>query len=216
MAKARLLSSLNIFVLYIAAAGAFSPAAKSKSGRVSSLDLHSDRRSENVGDRGQGMPRRSDFLAALGTFVTGSVMASVVEPAGATVGPDSSSSFYLSEEIKTFDLSLPTYDSINSLKADEKALGVEGAPEPTAKGKKQPKQKREPPGSSGNGNPMASVLPSMNKSGPSKKPKPAKKSKEKAEQVDQAPPKLEYETMDMGLPSYSDNTGTKTKSVFSL
>jgi hypothetical protein len=124
---------------------------------------------------------------------------------------------YLSEEIKTLDFALPSsYDSLNDLKANEKALGVEDAPEPKEKGKQQPKRKAE--ASSGGNSPLGAVLPSMNKSGPSKKPpkpageKPKKPVKEKAEPA----PKVEVETMDLALPSYSDGTGTRGKSVFSL
>lgn len=123
---------------------------------------------------------------------------------------------YLSEaEIKTFDLSLPSYDAINTLKVDEKALGVENAPEPAAMKTKQPKAKRES-GSSGN-NGMSSVLPSMNKSGPSQnKPKPQKKAVEKAEKAAPTASKEEYETMDLSLPSYSNGTGSKGKDFFSI
>jgi hypothetical protein len=120
---------------------------------------------------------------------------------------------YLSEEIKTLDFSLPSsYDSINSLKASEKALGVEDAPDDATTKTKAPKKKKEE--SSGGGG-LGSVLPSMNKSGPSKKPPKAKVKKPKP--VKEAPAaKEEFETMDMGLPSYSDSTGSKEKSVFAL
>jgi len=123
------------------------------------------------------------------------------------------SSIYLSDEIKTFDLSMPSYDSINTLKADEKALGVEDAPEPMSRTRNQPKKKSD--GKSGG---LGSVLPSMNKSGPSNKPKPkAKKEQvEKPKKPVKAEPKEEYETMDMALPSYSESSVTKEKSVFSL
>jgi len=125
------------------------------------------------------------------------------------------SSVYLAaEEIKTFDLSLPSYDSINTLKADEKALGVEGAPEPAAKGsKKKAKIKSE---SSGGDSMLSSVLPSMNKSGPSKKPKPAKKEKAPKPERAEAPTKAEIETMDFSLPSYSKETEAKEKDFFAL
>jgi len=80
MEKARLLVSFNFFLLYIAAAGAFSPVAKSKNGRISTSALCS-----SEGDRGDvKMPRRSDFLALLGTVVTGSIVSSVA-PAQAAV-----------------------------------------------------------------------------------------------------------------------------------
>ena len=120
------------------------------------------------------------------------------------------SSIYLSDEIKTIDLSLPSYDSVNTLKTNEKALGFEDTPE----SKSQPKKK-----SSGDSGGMGSLLPSMNKSGPSNKAKPAKVAK-KPEKAKKAPvkeePKAEYETMDMALPSYSEGTKTKERSVFAL
>ena len=59
----------------------------------------------------------------------------------------------------------------------------------------------------------------MNKSGPSNKAKPAKVAK-KPEKAKKAPvneePKFEYETMDMALPSYSEGTKAKERSVFAL
>lgn len=156
------------------------------------------------------MPRRSDFLAFLGTVVTGSAVSSIADPAYATVPLDVSSSMYLSEEIKTFDLSLPSYDSINTLKADDKALGVEGAPEPAARAKKGPKPKKE----SGGDSMLSSVLPSMNKSGP--KPKAAKKPKPEKASKPAPAAKEEFETMDLSLPSYSDSTGSKGKDFFAI
>lgn len=81
MEKARLLVSFNFFLLYIAAAGAFSPVAKSKNGRISTTSALCS--SED--DRGDvKMPRRSDFLALLGTVVTGSIVSSVA-PAQAAI-----------------------------------------------------------------------------------------------------------------------------------
>jgi len=109
-------------------------------------------------------------------------------------------------------MALPSYDKVNTLKADEKALGVEDIPEPKAKGKSQPKKKAA--AGSGGGNPMGKVLPSMNKSGPSKTPKQPKEKPKKKEKEAPAP-KVEYETMDFALPSSSDFK-TKEKSVFAL
>jgi hypothetical protein len=122
---------------------------------------------------------------------------------------------YLSEEIKTLDFALPTsYDSINTLKASEKALGVEDAPEAAASKTKEPKKKKE--ASSGGGGGLGSVLPSMNKSGSSKKSSKPSKEKAKKPEKEAPAPKVEFETMDMGLPSYSDSTGSKEKSFFAL
>lgn len=129
------------------------------------------------------------------------------------LGSFTASSMYLSEEIKTFDLSLPSYDSINTLKVDDKALGVENAPEPAARAKKGPKPKKESGGDSGNSM-LSSVLPSMNKSGP--KPKVAKKPKPEKPSKSAPAAKEEFETMDLSLPSYSENTGSKGKDFFAI
>jgi len=214
MENTRLLCSLYLCLIYIAAVSAFSPLAKSKCGLGCQSNL-SVKASTFAGDEESvKMPQRSEFLAILGTFVTGSIISSV-EPAHATVTANPSSSMYLSDEIKTLDFSLPSYDAVNTLKTDGKALGVEDVPEPSAK-TKLPKKKKE--ASSGGSNPMASVLPSMNKSGPKKKAKQPKEAAEKAKkpQKEAPAPKEEYETMDFGLPSYSESTGAKQKSVFAL
>jgi len=213
MEYTRLLCSLYLCLICVAAVSAFSPLAKSKCGLGCQSNL-SVRASKFAGDEESvKMPQRSEFLAVLGTFVTGSIISSV-KPAYATVTANPSSSMYLSDEIKTLDFSLPSYDAVNTLKTDEKALGVEDVPEPSKT--KLPKKKKE--ASSGGSNPMASVLPSMNKSGPLKKAKQPKESAEKAKKPKkEAPaPKEEYETMDFGLPSYSESTGAKQKSAFAL
>lgn len=249
MANIRLLTSLKIFFLSAAAIRAFCPIAKIQRGNfIYQSALSSVKPSEYSDDRGSlKMPSRSDFLAVMGSFVAAAVVSSA-EPAKAAVMPNpckwviknsiykamillsslrqcvftntqtlpyiAASSIYLSDEIKTIDLSLPSYDSINTLKADDKALGVEDTPEPKSRTKSQPKQK-----SDGNSGGLGSVLPSMNKSGPSNKPKPAKAKKEQVEKPKKpvkAEPKVEYETMDMALPSYSESSTTKERSVFSL
>ena len=125
------------------------------------------------------------------------------------------SSIYLSDEIKTIDMSLPSYDKINTLTADEKSLGFEDVPEPKQeKGmKKKPKKKES---TSGEDSPMSAFLPSMKKKGPSNKPKPKKEKVVKEKKVKEEAPKVEFETMDMGLPSYSESTGAKERSAFAL
>jgi len=224
-AQSPLVVSVAFFLLCIAAAGAFGPVPRPHHGRISaSSALYSEQQQQQRSDDGPAaannynycfLQRRSDFLALLGTVVTGSSVVSSAEPAQATVPLYPSSSVYLAaDEIKTFDLSLPSYDSINTLKADEKALGVEGAPEPAANGsKKKAKIKSE---SSGGDSMLSSVLPSMNKSGPSKKPKPAKKEKAPKPERAEAPTKAEIETMDFSLPSYSKETEAKEKDFFAL
>eukprot|EP00536_Pseudo-nitzschia_multiseries_P002522 jgi/Psemu1/322579/estExt_fgenesh1_pg.C_340018 len=221
MQKAQLspLVSFAFVLLCIAGAGAFSPVPKAgNNGRIaasasqSSSALNSELRPSG---EGRQQLRRSDFLAMLGTVVTGSVV-SGADPAHATVPLYPSSSMYLAEEIKTFDLSMPTYDSINSLKVDEKALGVEGAPEPAPKGTKTKKSAPKKESSGGGDSMLSSVLPSMNKSGPTKKSKPAKKEKAPKPEKEEAPKKAEFETMDLALPSYTKETAAKEKDFFKL
>ena len=60
------------------------------------------------------------------------------------------SSIYLSDEIKAIDLALPSYDSVNTWKTNEKALGCED----TLESKSEPKKK-----SSGDSEGMGSLLP---------------------------------------------------------
>jgi hypothetical protein len=119
------------------------------------------------------------------------------------------------DEIKTLDMSLPSYGAINTLKGSaekDKGMGVENLPE--AADKSRPSKKN----AAISGNPLGNVLPSMNKSA-GKKPRslgtataaterPAKRIKEEKED--------EIKTMDMSLPSYSDGTQGKVKSAFAL
>ncbi|MGK3734215.1 MAG: hypothetical protein ACI8RD_012654 [Bacillariaceae sp.] len=207
--ETRLLVSLN-FLLFLATARGFSPVVVHQ--QASKTHLNLQRLSSESGGGGYKqdgvskhiMPRRKDFLALLGTIVTSSIVSS--SPAMAEA------------EIKTFDLSLPSYDSINTLKiTDEKALGVENpSPEKdTAKASKvkKTKQKRDGGDNTGNNNPLANVLPSMNKSVVKKSPQ---KTVEKASKPLKDEPSFEYETMDMSLPSYSTNTEAKEKDFFSI
>lgn len=139
-------------------------------------------------------------------------------------------SIYVSEEIKTLDLSLPSYDSINTLKssaATERGLGVENPTLPeekkaTTKSSKKT-SKNENQSSGDGGNPFSAVLPSMNKSVVKKTSAKGNKSNEntnaKAEKATNNSPfggKDEIETMDFSLPSYGDGTKTKEKGIFAL
>ena len=122
------------------------------------------------------------------------------------------------DEIKTLDMSLPSYGDVNKLKQSDQALGVEAPTEPV--GKAKPAKKKAAGGGGGGGgggNPLGSVLPSMNKS-VGKKPRntegataerPSKRTKE--EKSDN-----EIKTMDMSLPSYSEGTQARDKSAFAL
>mmetsp|Transcript_11050 Transcript_11050/g.31491 ORF Transcript_11050/g.31491 Transcript_11050/m.31491 type:complete len:200 (+) Transcript_11050:84-683(+) len=124
------------------------------------------------------------------------------------------SSMTLSDAIKTLDFSLPSYDAISSSKASVDT--VEGLAEQyvqEAVTVPSRKKTKEPKASSG-GNPMGSLLPSMNKgtaktprAKPAPAPKPAPKEKEEKGPI--------IETMDLSLPSY-DAGATREKSIFSI
>ena len=134
------------------------------------------------------------------------------------------------DEIKTMDMSLPTYDSINTLKSSdaERGLGVEN-PSPSSSsggsssggGRKKKSSSSGGGGGGGGGNPLGSVLPSMNKS-VTKKPKTPKSegSSNKGSRSSSPASKDDddsgIKTMDLSLPSYSDSAKTASKSVFSL
>jgi len=197
-----LIVSLNI-LLFLAFAKGFSPVVVHKiQGSIKLPGLHVTRLPEGEVDRRDDV-KRKDFLALLSTIVTSSIISS-----GAPA---------MAEEIQTFDLSLPSYDSINTLKTTEeskKALGVEiptGKSTAKAGNKNKTKQKRDDE-DTGN-NPMSSILPSMNKSS-LKKSKP-QKTVEKASKPDKDQ-NQKYETMDMSLPSYSTNTKPEEKDFFSI
>jgi hypothetical protein len=128
---------------------------------------------------------------------------------------------HLSEDIKTLDMSLPSYDSINTLKQSDKALGVENLPEET----KTPVTKKKKNsdgggGGGGGGNPLGKVLPSMNKS-VGKKPKGEKTANTRKAAIPFSSSSDdddddEIKTMDTSLPSYGDSTQGKRKSAFAL
>lgn len=129
----------------------------------------------------------------------------------------------MSEEIKTLDLSLPSYDSINTLKSSaetERGLGVENPSLPEEKAKTRPaKTVSSKSKDSGNGNPLGAVFPSMNKS-------VAKKSKPQNSEKTAKPEKGgngifggqddDIKTMDLSLPSYADGIKTKEKGMFAI
>lgn len=78
---------MKFFLVYniIAAATAFSPVAKSGQGKVYRTTQCCLQESKHVGDREpRRMPRRSDFLAAVGTLFTGAIV-SGAEPVNAEV-----------------------------------------------------------------------------------------------------------------------------------
>ena len=81
-------------------------------------------------------------------------------------------SMLVADQIKTLDMSLPSYDSISNSKAS--VSNVEGLAEsynPVGAATKvtSPTKPKEP--ISGGGNPLGAILPSMNKSN-TKKPRP--------------------------------------------
>mmetsp|Transcript_62619 Transcript_62619/g.152448 ORF Transcript_62619/g.152448 Transcript_62619/m.152448 type:complete len:232 (+) Transcript_62619:189-884(+) len=133
------------------------------------------------------------------------------------------------DDVKTMDLSLPTYDSINTLKSSdaERGLGVENPSPPSSSGgsssgvSKKKKSFSSGGGGGGGGNPLGSVLPSMNKS-VTKKPKTPKSEGSSNKKFRSSSPATAddddsgIKTMDLSLPSYSDSAKTASKSVFSL
>jgi hypothetical protein len=88
MEKSRLLSSLKLFLVSVAAVRAFSPVANVKSSHSPSA-LSSVPPSQHDVDEGRRvkMPKRSDFLAAVGTFVTGAIVSKVEPSHAANVDP---------------------------------------------------------------------------------------------------------------------------------
>jgi hypothetical protein len=120
------------------------------------------------------------------------------------------------EVLKTLDFSLPSYDSISSSKASVstvEGLTEDYKPEKDAPTVKSRKKAKEPKSSSG-GNPLGSVLPSMNK-GAAKKAKPKAAPASRPEPKEKEEKSVEVETMDLSLPSYSSDSG-KEKSIFSI
>lgn len=214
MSKTLLFNSLKLFLFCTVSVRAFSPAARSDHGQRALREsaLRSVPPSKDFCGRGgsakttqqqqQHQQQRREFVATLGAFVAGSVV-SGAKPAHA-------------DDIKTLDMSLPSYDKASSLKADAQALGVEEPVEPVKKKAAAPKKKKGEAGSSGGGGMLGNVLPSMNKSGPTAK-KGAKPKEDKPKKAKPEPaPKVEYETMEFGLPSYSESTEKKGKSAFAL
>lgn len=163
---------------------------------------------------------RRDFVAnvigsgmAIGVLTT-STLTSIPQPA-------------IAEEIKTLDMSLPTYDSINTLKTSAetaKALGVETPPDEKAAAaprKKKSSSSGGGGGGGGGGNPLANVLPSMNKSVVKKSRNTgqatATTTNERPKRVkEEKTAEDEIKTMDLSLPSYSEGVQGKERSAFAL
>jgi hypothetical protein len=116
---------------------------------------------------------------------------------------------YISETLKTFDMSLPSYGSISDAKARLEAEEYEPVPD-AASGRPVRKSKPQKEAGEQGGNPMASLLPSMNKSTKKKEPK---QRRPKEEEEEDGPSSFEgIKTMDMSLPVYGDSsTATKER-----
>jgi hypothetical protein len=178
-------------------------------------------------------PGRRDFLSTFSYFVAvpvGGICLDFPSSAGAVNSASSSTGgtfTLLAEEIKTLDLSLPSYDAINTLKSSaetEKALGVENPPDAPSKELVAPRKKKSSSvggsggGASGNGNPLSNVLPSMNKS-VGKKPRSSTTASERptsATRVQLEEAEDEVKTMDLSLPSYLEGTQSKERNIFAL
>jgi hypothetical protein len=193
-------------------------------------------------------PGRRDFLAKLAigftAAVAGGMGVGASSPAGAAVLTSTTTAssstggtvMLLAEEtIKTLDLSLPSYDSINTLKSNSetaKGLGVENptsSNDPTAAAvvvAAPRKKKSSSVGSSGGGsfnsNPLSNVLPSMNKMSGDKKPQSSstttttRTTRTNERRVQEEKNQDEVKTMDLSLPSYSEGVQSKERSIFAL
>jgi hypothetical protein len=116
--------------------------------------------------------------------------------------------------VKTMDMSLPSYGSISDAKARLEAEEYKAVPEAASERavrKSKPKKEAAEQG----GNPMASLLPSMNKSTKKKEPK-QRRGEEKEDEEDDVSSYKGAKTMDMALPSYGDSTATKERNAFSF
>lgn len=212
--KGKFLSTVSLVLASSLSSDAFRPlgTVKTTQPRLYSARFPIDLDSSSNDEQASG---RRDFIANLASGI------SVASIWGMGSAPPVASA----EEIKTLDMSMPTYDSINTLKSSaesEKALGVENPPETPSKGPAAPRKKKSSGGGGGGGgNPLGNVLPSMNKS-VGKKPRstgtataaserpPRRVREEKADDDD------EIKTMDMSLPSYAEGVRGKEKSAFAL
>jgi hypothetical protein len=116
------------------------------------------------------------------------------------------------------DFELPSYSAISSSKAS--VANVEGlakeydVKEDKPKGMPRKKPEKKERDSEG-GNPLGSMLPSMNKGNKKEpKPKPAPRERPAKKEKEEQEPMVDY--MDLALPSYSENTAAKDKRMFSL
>jgi hypothetical protein len=120
---------------------------------------------------------------------------------------------YNSVTIKTLDMSLPSYGSISDAKARLEAEEYDPVPDASVgRAARKNKPTKKEAGEQGGNNPMASLLPSMNKSIKKKEPK----QRRPKEEEDDGPSFEGIKTMDMSLPSYGDSTASKERSGFSL
>eukprot|EP00543_Licmophora_paradoxa_P008792 CAMPEP_0202458572 /NCGR_PEP_ID=MMETSP1360-20130828/26462_1 /ASSEMBLY_ACC=CAM_ASM_000848 /TAXON_ID=515479 /ORGANISM="Licmophora paradoxa, Strain CCMP2313" /LENGTH=191 /DNA_ID=CAMNT_0049079177 /DNA_START=202 /DNA_END=777 /DNA_ORIENTATION=+ len=181
---------------------------------------------------------RKDFLRKfVGVITTVGLVESRTQSVSALEYEGASSSLNLAAEIKTLDFSLPSYDDLSDAKAsveNVEGLAVEPLKENTppdvvtkSKNKtKQPKEAKKK--SSGGGGPdLSGILPSVGKQSAEDRKKAqteraaikaaaAAAAKEEREQKAAAASVDNIKTVDMSLPSYSDSTFAKDKSVFSL
>jgi len=117
-----------------------------------------------------------------------------------------SSSISLSEEVKLLDMSLPSYGSISDPKAKQEAIkGVEPESDKKASSGIISSKKKA-------GGILASTSSSKSKPPKKEKPKVAVDNDDVQEKKEQS----KIATVDMSMPSYSDNVTAKEKSVFAL
>jgi hypothetical protein len=130
----------------------------------------------------------------------------------------SASLYVAAGAIKTMDFDMPSYGAISSSKAS--VANVEGltkeydVKEDKPKGMPRKKPEKKERDSEG-GNPLGSMLPSVNK-GKKKEPKPKPAARERPVKKEKEEQDSVVDYMDMALPSYSETTAAKNKRMFAL
>jgi hypothetical protein len=225
--KAITVTSLATFFL-VSSAEAFGPVGVNK--KSPSLFVQRTNKANEAGeckDVETGAGRRNILVKLASCFLTvgGTCFdAPLLARAASTDSSRAGGAFtLLAEEIKTLDLSLPTYDTINTLKSNaetNKALGVESPPDAPSKdpAASRKKKKSSAGGSGGGGNPLSNVLPSMSKS-VDKKRRPSSQTSERpaaVRRIQEEKTEDEVKTMDLSLPSYAEGIQTRERSIFAL
>jgi hypothetical protein len=169
------------------------------------------------------MYRESEFvkeaIKTLGVLSLGSILAfNVADASASTYAHDGasmpvfSSSTQLAAQVKTMDMSLPSYDAISDAKNTKESLSTLVIEEPSAinvKSKKAPKKSEPSKGPS-----MSTFLPSLEKQGPKAKAearaqsaeRKAQKDKEAMEKAEKRFGSAKIQIVEMDMPTYSSVT----------